>query len=182
MGFYVILAIAVLLLLKTAKPKWRTQSYGERIDRLKDEGRRVKNQLERVLQQICKAELSIDAAMKSFIKELQDKSAEIDRMIRRLEQENAIPVNSLTLDDRREFAAAVQHLLRDNKNPKFTQSYLRLVMGCIDVMSVPGKRRRRKAMPARQAAFPKKTSALAPTEKSEWCRMPDSNQRPPHYE
>ena len=159
----------------------RTQSYGERTDRLKDEGRRVKNQLERILHEICRTDLPIDATMKSFIKELQDKSAETDRTIHRLEQENAIPINSLTLDDRQAFADAAQRRLRDKSNPKFTQSDLRLVMGRIDVISVPARRRRRKAMPAKQATFPKKTGALVPTEKSKWCRKRDSNSRPSDY-
>ena len=139
----------------------RTQSYGERIDELKNERRRVKNQLERILRQISKAELSIDAALKVLIKELQDKSAEIERTIRRLEQENAIPVNRLSLDGRREFAAAVKRLLCENENPKFTQSYIRLVMGRIDIMAGPEKRHRRKTAPSKRTVASEKTGALA---------------------
>ena len=160
----------------------RTQSYGERIDELRNERRRVKNQLERIWRQVSKAELSIDAALKVLIKELQDKSVEIEHTIRRLEQENAIPVNSLSLDGRGEFAAAVKRLLRENENPKFTQAYLRLVMGRIDIMAGPEKQRSRKAVPSKQTVASEKTGALVPTEKSKWCRTPDSNQRPPHYE
>ena len=110
----------------------RSESYDGRVETLKNEQRGVKNHVKKLWQQISVSEITLDATLQKFIKELQAKNENHSRAIRRLEQQQAFPVRNLTRNDCREFAAAVRNL-KENKDPKFTRVYLAQVITRVDV-------------------------------------------------
>ncbi len=153
----------------------RSENYDGRVETLKNEQRGVKNQLKELWQQISVSEITLDATLQKFIKELQAKNEDCSRAIRRLEQQQAFPVRNLTRNDCREFAAAVRKLLKENKDPKFTRVYLAHVITRVDVGKSKVKMRGPKAALAEQAIAFDSTKLLVPTFDPKWCGREDSN-------
>ncbi len=153
----------------------RSESYDGRVETLKNEQRGVKNQLKKLWQQISVSEITLDATLQKFIKELQAKNENHSRAIRRLEQQQAFPVRNLTRNDCREFAAAVRKLLKENKDPKFTRVYLAQVITRVDVGKSKIKMRGPKAALAEQPIAFDSTKLLVPTFDLKWCPGEDSN-------
>tara|TARA_R110000772_G_scaffold87094_21_gene181887 strand:+ start:481 stop:2139 length:1659 start_codon:yes stop_codon:yes gene_type:complete len=158
-----------------ANAQKRSESYDQRLDHLRDEQRAVKNQLKELWRQISITEISLDATLQKYIKELQDKAEDLNRAIRRLEQQQAFPVRNLSRNDCRAFAAAVRNLLKENKDPKFTRVYLSHIVSRVDVSKDEIRMYGPKVALAEQAIAFDSTKILVPTFDPKWCPWPDSN-------
>ena len=154
----------------------------QRIRALKNQRAGLKQKQNRLLTLIEDGKLEIDEPVSEKLSGHRSEIQRLDGQIARLESTAEAPLEPISGEEAVRFAEKLKARISSAERAAFRKAYVQLVID--EVRLAP------EAITIKGSNHALSTAAIADqrgndpvlTSAQDWCRMPDSNQRPPHYE